>query len=139
MRPQTTLTGHSYRTFSEVDTALIELHGTDTKSRLGANAITGVSLAAARAQALTDGAELWQHFAAAASAQSLLPVPHFNVVNGGAHAANDLDFQEFMLAPHRRPQPAGGSTRRRRIGAPTMVPTITNSQLTPSSPRPRTG
>jgi enolase len=94
-----TLTGRTYSSFAEVDAALIQLDGTDTKSRLGANAIIGVSLAAARAQAATAGREIWQYLAEAAEVQPLLPVPHFNVVNGGAHAANDLDFQEFMLAP----------------------------------------
>ena len=93
------LTGRSYAGFGDVDAALVELDGTDTKSRLGANAIIGVSLAAARAQALTTRQELWRYLAEAADTRPQLPVPHFNVVNGGAHAANDLDFQEFMLAP----------------------------------------
>jgi len=93
------LTGRAYSAFAEVDAALVELDGTETKSRLGANAIVGVSLAAARAQATSAGREIWQYLAEAAGTQPLLPVPHFNVVNGGAHAANDLDFQEFMLAP----------------------------------------
>ncbi|PWI13112.1 phosphopyruvate hydratase [Streptomyces sp. Act143] len=93
------LTHRSYASFGEVDAALIELDGTDTKSRLGANAVIGVSLAAARAQAQVAGQELWRYLAEAAGTRPLLPVPHFNVVNGGAHAANDLDFQEFMLAP----------------------------------------
>ncbi|MHC3469550.1 phosphopyruvate hydratase [Streptomyces sp. 7R007] len=93
------LTGRSYATFGEVDAVLIELDGTATKSRLGANAVVGVSLAAARAQAASTGQELWRYLAEASGARPLLPVPHFNVVNGGAHAVNDLDFQEFMLAP----------------------------------------
>jgi enolase len=93
------LTGRSYATFAEVDAALIQLDGTVTKSRLGANAIIGVSLAAARAQATSAGREIWQYLAEAAEVHPLLPVPHFNVVNGGAHAVNALDFQEFMIAP----------------------------------------
>ncbi|MFC9464887.1 phosphopyruvate hydratase [Streptomyces coelicoflavus] len=94
-----TLTGRSYATFAEVDAELIRLDGTATKSRLGANAVIGVSLAAARAQAASAGQEPWQYLAEIAEVPPLLPVPHFNVVNGGAHAANPLDFQEFMLAP----------------------------------------
>jgi enolase len=93
------LTGRTFASAAELDRALIELDGTDTKSRLGANAIIGVSLAAARAEAALGGRELWQHLAQVAGTTPRLPVPHFNVVNGGAHAANSLDFQEFMLAP----------------------------------------
>ncbi|MCX4919867.1 phosphopyruvate hydratase [Streptomyces sp. NBC_00687] len=93
------LTGRTFSTFAEVDAALIDLDGTATKSRLGANAIIGVSLAAARAQAAGAGQELWRYLADIGETQPLLPVPHFNVVNGGAHAVNDLDFQEFMIAP----------------------------------------
>ncbi|MFF0125831.1 phosphopyruvate hydratase [Streptomyces mirabilis] len=93
------LTGRSFTSATELDRALIELDGTDTKSRLGANAIIGVSLAATRAEAALAGRELWQHLAHVAGTTPRLPVPHFNVVNGGAHAANSLDFQEFMLAP----------------------------------------
>ncbi|MFE9503336.1 phosphopyruvate hydratase [Streptomyces anthocyanicus] len=93
------LTGRSYATFAEVDAELIRLDGTATKSRLGANAVIGVSLAAARAQAASAGQEPWQYLAEIAEVPPLLPVPHFNVVNGGAHATNPLDFQEFMLAP----------------------------------------
>ncbi|WP_019074961.1 phosphopyruvate hydratase [Streptomyces hokutonensis] len=93
------LTGRTFTTAVEIDRALIELDGTDTKSRLGANAIIGVSLAACRAEAALAGRELWQHLAQLAGTTPRLPVPHFNVVNGGVHAANSLDFQEFMLAP----------------------------------------
>jgi len=92
------LTGRTFTSAAEIDRALIELDGTDTKSRLGANAIIGVSLAATRAEAALAGRELWQHLAQIAGTTPRLPVPHFNVVNGGAHAANSLDFQEFMLA-----------------------------------------
>ncbi|ATL29339.1 phosphopyruvate hydratase [Streptomyces formicae] len=93
------LTGRSFSTFAEVDAELIALDGTDAKSRLGANAVIGVSLAAARAQATAAGREMWQCLAEVAEVAPRLPVPHFNVVNGGAHAANQLDFQEFMIAP----------------------------------------
>ncbi|MGW5115286.1 phosphopyruvate hydratase [Streptomyces noursei] len=91
--------GRSFASAADLDHFLIELDGTPTKSRLGANAIIGVSLAAARAEAALAGRELWEHLGDIAGTRPRLPVPHFNVVNGGAHAANDLDFQEFMLAP----------------------------------------
>ncbi|HEU4567506.1 MAG TPA: phosphopyruvate hydratase, partial [Marmoricola sp.] len=81
-----------------VDRALVELDGTDTKSRLGANALVGVSMALARALAASAGQPLWR-FLTPAGVSARLPVPHFNVVNGGVHAPNSLDFQEFMLAP----------------------------------------
>lgn len=93
------LTRRTFETAADVDAALIELDGTPTKSRLGANAIIGVSLAAARADAIAHRQELWQYIAGLAGTTPRLPVPHFNVVNGGAHAVNNLDFQEFMLAP----------------------------------------
>ncbi|MFF2959054.1 phosphopyruvate hydratase [Streptomyces sp. NPDC057963] len=93
------LVGRDFASAAEVDAALIALDGTDTRSRLGANAITGVSLAAARAEAAAGGKDLWRSLANVAGTTPRLPVPHFNVVNGGAHAANNLDFQEFMLAP----------------------------------------
>jgi len=81
-----------------LDNALIELDGTDTKSRLGANAILGVSLAAARAQAADAGVPLWSHLQSDGSGP-LLPMPMLNVLNGGAHADNPVDFQEFMIVP----------------------------------------
>lgn len=86
----------SWTGLGELDEALIELDGTPNKSRLGANAILGVSMAAARAFAGEE--QLWQYLAPHGVAPRL-PVPHFNVLNGGVHAPNDLDFQEFMLAP----------------------------------------
>jgi enolase len=85
-----------------LDRALIDLDGTPNKSRLGANAILGVSLAAAHAAAAHEGQPLWRHLGGA-SAQ-ILPVPMMNVLNGGAHADNKVDFQEFMVVP------AGAST-----------------------------
>ncbi|GAA2489018.1 phosphopyruvate hydratase [Actinocorallia cavernae] len=93
------LTGRDFASAADIDQALIELDGTGTKSRLGANAVIGVSLAVWRAEAAGAGQPLWRHLAEVAGTVPRLPVPHFNVVNGGAHAANDLDFQEFMLAP----------------------------------------
>ncbi len=92
------LSGKSWTSLAELDNAVIELDGTETKSRLGANATVGVSMAAARAMALADGKPLYRWLS---PDQSLLrlPVPSFNVVNGGAHAQNPLEFQEFMLAP----------------------------------------
>jgi len=80
-----------------LDRALIELDGTPNKSRLGANAILGVSLAAAHAQAAEQGLALWRYLGGADAA--LLPVPMMNVLNGGAHADNKVDFQEFMIVP----------------------------------------
>ncbi len=80
-----------------LDGALIELDGTPNKSRLGANAILGVSLAAAHAQAAEEGLELWRHLGGEDA--RVLPVPMMNVLNGGAHADNSVDFQEFMVVP----------------------------------------
>jgi enolase len=93
-----TLVGGEFTDLAEVDQALIDLDGTENKSRLGANAIVGVSMAAARAFARHHDAPLWRELTPQGVVPSL-PVPHFNVVNGGAHAPNALDFQEFMLAP----------------------------------------
>jgi enolase len=80
-----------------LDRSLIELDGTDTKSRLGANAILGVSLASARAQAAELGVPLWRHLGGEDA--GLLPTPMLNVLNGGVHADNPVDFQEFMIVP----------------------------------------
>jgi enolase len=92
------LIGQRFDTLEQVDTTLIALDGTPNKSRLGANAIVGVSMAAARAFAATSGQSLWGWLTPPAVTPRM-PVPHFNVVNGGAHARNRLDFQEFMIAP----------------------------------------
>lgn len=80
-----------------VDGTLVELDGTDNKSRLGANALVGVSLAAAKAAACELGLELYRYLGGANA--HVLPVPMMNVINGGAHADNRLDFQEFMVVP----------------------------------------
>ena len=81
----------------ELDQALIALDATATKSRLGANAILGVSLAAARASANATGVPLYRFLGG--DAATLLPAPMMNVINGGAHADNSVDLQEFMLFP----------------------------------------
>jgi enolase len=80
-----------------LDGRLIELDGTPNKGRLGANAILGVSLAAAKAAAAEAGQPLWRFVGGEGA--STLPVPMLNVINGGAHAANSIDLQEFMLVP----------------------------------------
>lgn len=84
----------------EIDDVMIKLDGTDKKSKLGANAILGVSLAVAKAGAGANGIPLYKHFANLAGNKDLvLPVPSFNVINGGSHAGNRLAFQEFMVLP----------------------------------------
>jgi len=80
-----------------LDRALIALDGTANKGRLGANAILGVSLAAAHAAAAEEGLPLWRYLGGEAA--RVLPVPMMNVLNGGAHADNKVDFQEFMVVP----------------------------------------
>ena len=89
-----------------LDRLMIELDGTDNKGRLGANAILGVSLAAARAAALLEDRPLYKYLANLYGEDnpSLLPLPMMNVLNGGSHADNSVDFQEFMVMP------AGAST-----------------------------
>ena len=81
----------------EIDELLIALDGTDNKSRLGANAILGVSLAAAKAAAAARGLPLYRYVGGTAA--HLLPVPMMNIINGGEHADNPIDFQEFMVVP----------------------------------------
>ncbi|MFL5070322.1 MAG: phosphopyruvate hydratase [Xanthobacteraceae bacterium] len=80
-----------------LDAALIALDGTDNKGRLGANAILGVSLATAKAAATAGGMPLYRYVGGAEA--NLLPVPMMNILNGGAHADNAIDFQEFMVMP----------------------------------------
>jgi enolase len=83
-----------------LDRRMIELDGTENKGRLGANAILGVSLAAARLAAKEKGVELFEWLAAISETEEVsLPFPMMNVINGGAHADNTLDFQEFMFFP----------------------------------------
>ena len=81
----------------QVDNALIDLDGTDNKSRLGANAMLGVSLATARAAAEYLGLPLYQYLGGVNA--KVMPAPMMNVINGGAHAPNNLDIQEFMIMP----------------------------------------
>ncbi len=80
-----------------VDQKMIELDGTDNKSRLGANAILGVSLACAKAAAMETGQQLYRYLGGCGG--YLLPVPMMNILNGGSHADNSIDFQEFMIMP----------------------------------------
>ena len=80
-----------------LDQTLIDLDGTDNKSRLGANALLAVSMAVARAAAEESGLPLYRYFGGMGGYQ--LPVPMMNVINGGAHANNSLDLQEFMIVP----------------------------------------
>ena len=82
---------------SFIDKTLIELDGTDNKSRLGANATLAVSMAAAKAAAEESGLPLYRYFGGSGPMQ--MPVPLMNVINGGAHANNNLDMQEFMIVP----------------------------------------
>ncbi|MBL7995671.1 phosphopyruvate hydratase [bacterium] len=81
----------------EVDHIMIDLDGTPNKSKLGANAILGVSLAAARAMSIETGLPLYQYIGGIQA--NTLPVPMMNIINGGAHADNNVDFQEFMIMP----------------------------------------
>ena len=84
-----------------VDAKLVALDGTDNKAKLGANALLAVSLATARAAAAAGGVPLYR--ALGGEDATLLPVPLMNVINGGRHADNNLDFQEFMVVPHGAP------------------------------------
>ncbi len=97
-----------WHSLAEADQAMIGLDGTPNKSRLGANALVGISMALARALAASDGSPLWRWLTPSGVVPSL-PVPHFNVLNGGVHAPNELDFQEFMVAP---------------LGAPSMAEAV---------------
>jgi len=102
------LTSRPFDSLADVDAALIALDGTPNKARLGANAIVGVSMATARALAAAAGQELFEWLPGVGQTPRL-PVPCFNVLNGGAHAPNALDFQEFMISP---------------LGAPSMAEAV---------------
>ncbi len=91
------LTGLDAEDQRGLDAAMIQLDGTENKSRLGANAILGVSMAAAKAAAEAAGLPLYRYVGGAAA--HVLPVPMMNIVNGGAHADNPIDIQEFMIMP----------------------------------------
>ncbi len=106
-----TVTGLDVADQATLDRAMIDLDGTPNKGRLGANAILGISLAAAKAAAGEAGQPLWRHLGGEEAA--VLPVPMMNVLNGGAHADNKVDFQEFMIVPVGAPSFAEGL----RIGA----------------------
>jgi enolase len=97
------LKGKSSEAQREIDTLLNQLDGTETKSKLGANALLGVSMAVCRAAALDAGLPLYAYIrelhGAKARSTYVLPAPMMNVLNGGAHATNNVDFQEFMLFP----------------------------------------
>jgi enolase len=97
----TALVGQNALDQREIDRLMIELDGTPNKSKLGANAILAVSLAVARAAASSLGIPLYRYLGGTNA--SLLPVPCMNVINGGKHADNTVDFQEFMIAPHHAP------------------------------------
>ena len=91
------LTGRDVNDQKGLDEVMIELDGTDNKSRLGANAILGVSLASARAAAASHRVPLYRHLGGERA--NLMPLPFANVLNGGAHADNNVDLQEFMVCP----------------------------------------
>ena len=91
------LIGVDVREQRQIDSLMIELDGTENKSRLGGNAVLGVSIACAKAAAASEGLQLYEYIGH--DGPSLLPVPFFNIVNGGKHAGNRLDFQEFMVVP----------------------------------------
>ena len=95
------LVGQDPRDQAQIDTRMIELDGTQNKSRLGANAILGVSLANAHAAAKDARVPLYRHLVSliGGAREPVMPVPMMNIVNGGAHANNSLDIQEFMVVP----------------------------------------
>src|SRR6266704_2133543 len=107
--------GRSWASLAEADQAMIDLDGTPNKGRLGANATVGTSMALARALAASAGMPLWQWLTPDGVTPSL-PVPHFNVLNGGVHAPNPLDFQEFMIAPVRAGAEVYAALRRELSG-----------------------
>jgi enolase len=100
----------------ELDKTLLELDGTENKSRLGANAMLGVSLATAKAASNYLGLPLYQYLGGVNA--KVLPAPMMNIINGGAHAPNNLDIQEFMIMP------LGADTfaQALRMGAETSTP-----------------
>ena len=95
-----TILGFSASQQTQLDETLIALDGTANKSRLGANAILGVSMAYAKASAIQEGKQLYRYFADLSGSRGVtLPVPMMNIINGGAHADNNVDIQEFMIMP----------------------------------------
>ncbi len=95
------IVGKCFVSQRELDYSMIALDGTPNKAKLGANAILGVSMAYARAEAISSSVPLYQYLGG--SNAHLLPVPCMNIINGGKHADNNVDFQEFMIAPHGAP------------------------------------
>ena len=91
------LLGYEALVQAEIDQTMIELDGTENKGDLGANAIVGVSIAVAKAAADELGLPLYRYIGGLSA--NILPVPQMNIINGGAHADNGLDIQEFMIAP----------------------------------------
>src|SRR5665213_2344609 len=91
------LSGSDAEDQRRIDTLMIELDGTENKSRLGANAILGVSLATAKAAAQSAGLPLYRYVGGVQA--RVLPVPMMNIINGGVHADNPIDIQEFMILP----------------------------------------
>ena len=92
-----TLVGFQVTNQQAIDAVMIEIDGTENKSRLGANAILGVSLATAKAAAIYNGLPLYRYIGGTSA--HVLPVPMMNIINGGEHADNSIDFQEFMIMP----------------------------------------
>lgn len=95
------IVGKDFQTQKQLDEFLIQLDGTEYKSKLGANAILGVSMAFAKASAAGKNIPLYRYLAD--KEKYIMPVPCMNVINGGKHADNNVDFQEFMIAPHNAP------------------------------------
>ena len=93
------LIGKNSEKQKEIDDFLIELDGTENKSNLGANAIVGVSMAIAKLGAKSKNIPLWKHISQLSESEPFVPFACFNIINGGAHANNDLDIQEFMIVP----------------------------------------
>ena len=111
-----------------LDQAMIALDGTPTKSRLGANALLGISMAFSRAAAASAGQPLYEYFASqdgawGGTSRRLLPVPMMNILNGGAHADSNVDVQEFMVMP-------AGASRGAMSGSSSTVTTTTPPSLT---------
>ncbi len=84
----------------EIDDILLELDGTDNKSKLGANAMLGVSMSCLKASAEVKNIDCWEHISHLMNTKPSIPVPMMNILNGGAHASSDVDIQEFMVIPH---------------------------------------
>ena len=105
------ITGMEASLQEEIDLKMIKLDGTKNKGRLGANAILAVSMAVARAAAQSQGTPLYRYLGGVSA--SLLPVPMFNILNGGSHADNSVDFQEFKISPYG----ASSFTEALRMGA----------------------